>query len=96
MENLKISEEFNINDVSQTVDSEISFDNEFSENTMSENSLNNTEMIEYKEIEEPCVALTIVGENKLTDAEVFVKRGLRYSVKAFFSTLILTIMNMFI
>ena len=56
----------------------------------------NTEMIEYKEVEEPCVALTIIGENKLTDAEVFVRKGLRYSIKAFFSTLVLTIVNMFI
>ncbi len=55
-----------------------------------------TAITEYKEIEEPCVALTIIGENRLTDVEVFVKRGFRFSFKAFFSTLILTIMNMFI
>lgn len=55
-----------------------------------------TDITEYKEIEEPCVALTIIGENRLTDVEVFVKRGFRFSFKAFFSTLILTIMNMFI
>ena len=55
-----------------------------------------TEMVEYKEVEEPCVSLTIIGENKLTDAEVFIRRGFRYSIKAFFSTLVLTIMNMFI
>ena len=53
-------------------------------------------MIEYHEIEEPCVALTIIGENRLTDVEVFVKRGFKFSFKAFFSTLVLTIMNMFI
>ncbi len=51
---------------------------------------------EYKEIDEPCVALTIIGENKLTDAQIFVKRGFKFSIKAFFSTLVLTIMNMFI
>ena len=55
-----------------------------------------TEMIVYKEIDEPCVALTIIGENRLTNAEIFVKRGFKFSFKAFFSTLILTIMNMFI
>ena len=55
-----------------------------------------TEIVEYKEVDEPCVALTIFGENKLTDAEVFIRHGFRYSVKAFFSTLVLTIMNMFI
>lgn len=55
-----------------------------------------TDIIEYKEIDEPCVALTIIGENRLTNAEIFVKRGFKFSFKAFFSTLILTIMNMFI
>ena len=55
-----------------------------------------TQLIEYKEIDEPCVALTIIGENRLTDAEVFVRRGFKFSLKAFFSTLMLTIMNMFI
>lgn len=63
---------------------------------LSENNAYSTSMIEYKEIEEPCVALTIIGENRLTDVEVFVKRGLRYSVKAFFSAIVLTIMNLFI
>ena len=53
-------------------------------------------MVEYKEVDEPCVALTIIGENRLTDAEVFVRRGFRFSLKAFFSTIVLTIMNMFI
>ena len=55
-----------------------------------------TAMVEYKEVDEPCVALTIIGENRLTDAEVFVRRGFRFSLKAFFSTIVLTIMNMFI
>ena len=55
-----------------------------------------TDVVEYKEIEEPCVALTIVGENRLTDAEVFVRRGIKYTIKAFFSAVVLTIMNLFI
>lgn len=55
-----------------------------------------TAMVEYKEVDEPCVALTIIGENRLTGAEVFVRRGFRFSLKAFFSTIVLTIMNMFI
>lgn len=57
---------------------------------------NSTAMTEYKEVDEPCVALTIIGENRLTDAEVFVRRGIRYSIKAFFSAIVLTIMNLFI
>ena len=87
MENLKTNVEFNINDVLKDVDTE---------NIVSENSPDNTDMIEYKEVEEPCVALTIIGENKLTDAEVFVRRGIKYSIKAFFSAIVLTIMNLFI
>ena len=55
-----------------------------------------TQLIEYKEIDEPCVALTIIGANRLTNVEVFVRRGFKFSFKAFFSTLVLTIMNMFI
>lgn len=57
---------------------------------------NSTGMTEYKEVEEPCVALTIIGENRLTDAEVFIRRGIKYSIKAFFSAIVLTIMNLFI
>ena len=57
---------------------------------------NSTDVTEYKEVDEPCVALTIIGETRLTDAEIFVKRGIRYSIKAFFSAIILTIMNLFI
>ena len=68
--------------------------------TTIENDSNNenisTDVTEYKEVEEPCVALTIIGENRLTDAEVFVRRGIRYSIKAFFSAIVLTIMNLFI
>ena len=63
---------------------------------VSESPSADTEMVQFKEVEEPCVSLTIISENKLTDAEVFVRRGIKYSIKAFFSTLILTIMNMFI
>ena len=55
-----------------------------------------TDLTEYKEIEEPCVALTIISENRLTNAEVFVRRGIRYSIKAFFSAIALTIINLFI
>lgn len=58
-------------------------------------SKNDNSIIEYQEIEEPCVALTIIGKNKLTNAGIFVRRGIRYSIKAFFSTIVLTIVNMF-
>jgi len=61
-----------------------------------ETSSNDIDLVEYKEVEEPCVALTIIGENKLTDVEVFVRRGIRYSIKSFFSAVVLTIMNLFI
>jgi len=61
-----------------------------------ETSSSNTDVVEYKEVEEPCVALTIIGENKLTDTEVFIRRGIKYSIKAFFSAIVLTIMNLFI
>lgn len=83
MEELETNEELNI---------------EISENSIVDEAPNSqsTDIIEYKEIEEPCVALTIIGENRLTDAEIFVKRGFKFSFKAFFSTLVLTIMNMFI
>ena len=43
-----------------------------------------TAIIEYREIDEPCVALTIIGENRLSNTGVFVKRGIKYSIKAFF------------
>ena len=85
-----------LNDVSEIDDNvecvstnEDSYDNPNVENT-------STDMIEYKEVDEPCVALTIIGENRLTNAEIFIKRGFKFSFKAFFSTLVLTIMNMFI
>lgn len=54
-----------------------------------------TTMNEYKEVEEPCVSLTIIGENRLTDTEVFIRRGIKYSIRAFFSAIVLTIMHMF-
>ena len=57
---------------------------------------NSTDITEYKEVDEPCVALTIIGENRLTDTEVFVRRGIKYTIKAFFSAIVLTIMNLFI
>lgn len=57
---------------------------------------NSTDITEYKEVDDPCVALTIIGENRLTDTEVFVRRGIKYSIRAFFSAIVLTIMNMFI
>lgn len=63
-------------------------------NDLEKNS--STNLIEYKEIEDPCVALTIIGENKLTNTEIFIKRGVKFSIKAFFSGIILTIMNLFI
>ena len=85
MEELETNEELNINDVSENAIVPESTD-----------TLSNTNIVEYKEVEGPCVALTIIGENKLTDAEVFIKRGLRYSIKAFFSAIVLTIMNLFI
>ena len=93
MEELETNEELNINDIPENVDTE---NIENTENTVSENTPDTAEMIEYKEVEEPCVALTIIGENKLTDTEVFVRRGIRYSIKAFFSAIALTILNLFI
>ena len=63
---------------------------------ISDNECTTTDITEYKEVDEPCVALTIIGENRLSDAEVFVRRGIRYSIKAFFSAVVLTIMNLFI
>lgn len=88
MEELETNEELNINDVSE--------DTCIPENVETETTSTSSELIEYKEVEEPCVALTIIGENKLTDTEIFIRRGLRYSIKAFFSAIALTIMNLFI
>ena len=91
MEELETNDELNIDDVSENTDV---VENVEEIESSSSNSM--TEMVEYKEVEEPCVALTIIGENKLTDAEVFIRRGFRYTVKAFFSAIVLTIMNLFI
>lgn len=94
MEDLKTNEDFNLDNFLNDYDDNLNL-----VSNVDESSYNNTEstsMIEYKEIEEPCVALTIIGENKLTDAEVFVRRGIKYSIKAFFSAIVLTIMNLFI
>ena len=85
MEELETNEELNINDVSENINIPESTD-----------TSDKTDIVEYKEVEEPCVALTIIGENKLTDAEVFIRRGIKYSIKAFFSAIVLTIMNLFI
>lgn len=76
---------------------EIETKEEIVENASNEENVENisTEITEYKEVDEPCVALTIIGENKLTDTEVFIRRGIKYSIKAFFSAIVLTIMHMF-
>ena len=101
MGDLETNEELNI-EVSLDDDSivEISENNEFSLEDSEENleieQTMETDITEYTEVEEPCVALTIIGENRLTDAEVFVRRGIRYSIKAFFSAIALTILNLFI
>ena len=87
MGELETNEELNIDTSVATIEKD-------SSDTIVKN--NSTDMTEYKEVEEPCVALTIIGENKLTDAEVFVRRGIKYSIKAFFSAIVLTIMNLFI
>lgn len=84
MGELDTNEELNIDTSVATID-----DTPIEENT-------STEVTEYKEVEEPCVALTIIGENRLTDAEVIVRRGIRYTIKAFFSAIALTILNLFI
>lgn len=90
-----------LNNISETDNNlKIDTDENISTNQISSDSpvieTDSTAIIEYKEVEEPCVALTIIGENRLTDAEIFVKRSFRFSIKALFSTLVLTIMNMFI
>lgn len=64
--------------------------------TQEEKKTEEVAIIEYKEIDEPCVALTIIGENKLSVTASLVKRGFKFSIKTFFSTLLLTIAKMFI
>ena len=93
MGELETNEELNI-EVSFTDDTNTTNINTVENNLSEEN--NSTNMSEYKEVDEPCVALTIIGENRLTDTEVFVRRGIKYTIKAFFSAIVLTIMNMFI
>ena len=86
------------NNLTQDICNKSETSSSINNNLENDSPINNssTDLIEYKEIEEPCVALTIIGENKLTNTEVFIKRGIKYSIKAFFSGLILTIMNMFL
>ena len=86
--------ELETNEELNTINSSIATEQNSINNSDAENNL--TDITEYKEVDEPCVALTIIGENKLTDSEIFVRRGIRYSIKAFFSAIVLTIMNLFI
>lgn len=99
MEELETNENLNINSSSEETsvdnDSEVEKVESPIENLESPESTNSTDIVEYKEVEEPCVSLTIIGENKLTNAEVFIRRGFKYSVRAFFSAIVLTIMKMF-
>lgn len=69
---------------------------DYFENNLTIPNISTTSLIEYREIDEPCVSLTIIGENRLTDTEVFIRRGAKFSFKAFFSTLVLTFVNLFI
>lgn len=96
MGEMETNEELNIevsltDDINDTNGADINPD----DNNLNEEN-NSTSLTEYKEVDEPCVALTIIGENRLTDAEVFVRRGIKYTIKAFFSAIVLTIMNLFI
>ena len=92
--NEKLNNEVSLNDNSVVENNEVILD-DGNEHTEIEQNLE-TAITEYKEVEEPCVALTIIGENRLSDAQVFVRRGIRYSIKAFFSAIALTILNLFI
>lgn len=86
------------NDVTLTstlVDNDTSSEN-IVESVSETNETQNTEIIEYREIDEPCVALTIIGENRLTTSVSVIKHGFKFSIKAFFSSIVLTIMNLFI
>lgn len=103
MEDLETNDELNITNSPVDIVSDDDFTQDLNnidtstvEDIQDVSTSNTTSMIEYKEVEEPCVALTIIGENRLTDAQVFIRRGFKFSFKAFFSTLVLTIMNMFI
>lgn len=90
MEDVETNEELNIDTGIENIED---IEDNSNDLDLQENS---TSITVYKEVEDPCVSLTIIGENRLTNAEIFVRRGLKYSIKAFFSTVILTIMNMFI
>ena len=94
MEELDTNEQLNELLTDCTIDESVDCIEEISDNSDIENI--STSITEYKEVEEPCVALTIIGENRLTNAEIFLRRGLKYSIKAFFSAIVLTIMNLFI
>lgn len=94
MEELDTNEQLNDLSTDCTIDESVDCIEKISDNSDIEN--NSTSITEYKEVEEPCVALTIIGENKLTNAEIFVRRGIKYSIKAFFSAIVLTIINLFI
>lgn len=89
-------------ETNEQLNKNLSLDNNTSVSTIETDNINSeldnlsTSVTEYKEVDDPCVALTIIGENRLTDAEVFVRRGIKYSIKAFFSAIVLTIMNLFI
>ena len=86
-------------ETNEELNNEVSFNDDTVVDTVENNEIEqNTEtaITEYKEVDEPCVALTIIGENRLTDTEVFVRRGIKYSIKAFFSAIVLTIVNLFI
>lgn len=106
MEILENSEEFieEVSSIATTENDENSVSNsdpetqtegETKSETETTTSDSETSMIEYKEMEEPCVALSIISENRLTNTEVFIRRGIRYSIKAFFSAIVLTVIHLF-
>lgn len=83
-------------ETNEKLDADISSTDDINTSNVSNEDSVSTDITEYKEVDKPCVALTIIGENRLSDTEVFVRRGIRYSIKAFFSAIVLTIMNLFI
>ena len=97
MGELDINEELNIDTSIETIENP-NTEQPSAESPLEETPQENisTEITEYIEVDEPCVALTIIGENRLTDAEVFVRRGLKYTIKSIFTAIALTIMNLFI
>lgn len=96
MGEIKTNEELNIDTSLENGSNDTSVTTVNMDSIDSNTENNSTAVTEYKEVDDPCVALTIIGENRLTDTEVFIRRGIRYSIKAFFSAIVLTIMNMFI